>query len=223
MEKILTFPCCFFYRVLAPLDIVELDRLAPCDMTLLVQDIDRVLGICQVCFKWCPSGNTTSTVPSSTSSPEIHGRCRELLPTLVVTSTYMPRFHTSQELGMIQYNEGIASLSLQISSHPSFERRKGSKGTANSRTLPHYGNSKPEWREWRKSSLSHVASSTVWFLPWTLQNLIVLRLVTQLFWSKILIGCSGYVRSALSGATSGNTTSTVPSSTSSAEICGRCH
>jgi hypothetical protein len=119
MEKILTFPCCFFYRVLAPLDIVELDRLAPCDMTLLVQDIDRVLGICQVCFKWCPSSNTTSTVPSSTSSPEIHGRCRELLPTLVVTLTYMPRFHTSQELGMIQYNEGIASLSLQISSRPS--------------------------------------------------------------------------------------------------------
>jgi hypothetical protein len=37
----------------------------------------------------------------------------------VVTLTCMPPFHTSQELRMVQYNEVIASLSLQISSHPS--------------------------------------------------------------------------------------------------------
>jgi hypothetical protein len=36
----------------------------------------------------------------------------------------------------------------------------------------------------------------------------VLRLVTLSFQSRILIGDSGYVKSALSGATSGNTTST---------------
>jgi hypothetical protein len=53
MEKILAFPCCFFYHVAAPLDLVELDHLAPCDMTLLVQDLDRMFGICQVCLEWC--------------------------------------------------------------------------------------------------------------------------------------------------------------------------
>jgi hypothetical protein len=58
-------------------------------------------------------------VPSSTSSAEIRGRCRELLPTTVVTPTCMPWFHTSQELGMVHYIEVIGSLSLQISSCPS--------------------------------------------------------------------------------------------------------
>jgi hypothetical protein len=56
--------------------------------------------------------------------------------------------------------------------------------------------------------LSHVTSSMVWLLHWILKNLIVLHLVTRLFWSNILIGCSGYVKSASSGATSGNTTFT---------------
>jgi hypothetical protein len=34
----------------------------------------------------------------------------------VVTPTYMPWFHTSQEWGMVQCNEVIASLSFQIAS-----------------------------------------------------------------------------------------------------------
>jgi hypothetical protein len=59
-----------------------------------------------------------------------------------------------------------------------FERRKGHKGTANNQTFPHYGTSKSGWRERRKSSLSHGASSTVWLLHWILTNLIVLHLVT---------------------------------------------
>jgi hypothetical protein len=58
-------------------------------------------------------------MPSNTSLAEICGRCHELLPMIVVTPTCMPHFHTSQELGMVQYNEVIASLSLQISSRPS--------------------------------------------------------------------------------------------------------
>jgi hypothetical protein len=41
-----------------------------------------------------------------------------------------------------------------------------------------------------------------------LKNLVVLHHVTRSFWSKILTGCSGYIKSALSSATSGNTTST---------------
>jgi hypothetical protein len=34
----------------------------------------------------------------------------------VVTPVYMPRFHTSQEWGMVQCNEVIAFLSFQIAS-----------------------------------------------------------------------------------------------------------
>jgi hypothetical protein len=67
-------------------------------------------------------------VPSSTSLAEIHGRCHELLPMMVVTPTCLPRFHTSQELGMVQYNEVIASLSLQISSRPSLAKHLSIRG-----------------------------------------------------------------------------------------------
>jgi hypothetical protein len=64
-------------------------------------------------------------VPSSTSSAMTHGKCRGLLPMTVVTPAYMPRFHTSQEWGMVQCNEVIASLSLQISSRPSLAKPLG--------------------------------------------------------------------------------------------------
>jgi hypothetical protein len=55
-------------------------------------------------------------VPSNTSLAKIHGRCHEQLPMTVATPTCMAPSHTSQELGMVQYNEVIASLLLQISS-----------------------------------------------------------------------------------------------------------
>jgi hypothetical protein len=61
-------------------------------------------------------------VPLSTSSAATRGRCHGLLPMMVVTPAFMPRFHTSQEWGMIQCNEVIASLSLQISSRPSLAK-----------------------------------------------------------------------------------------------------
>jgi hypothetical protein len=47
-EKIFALLCCFFYRMVAPLDLVELGHLTPCDMTLLIQDLDQVLRICQI-------------------------------------------------------------------------------------------------------------------------------------------------------------------------------
>jgi hypothetical protein len=37
----------------APLDLVELDRLVPSDTTLLVQDLDRTFGICQIRVERC--------------------------------------------------------------------------------------------------------------------------------------------------------------------------
>jgi hypothetical protein len=67
-------------------------------------------------------------VPSSTSLAEIRGRCHELLPMTVVTPTSMPPFHTSQELGIAQYNGVIASLSLQISSRPSLVKPLSIRG-----------------------------------------------------------------------------------------------
>jgi hypothetical protein len=47
-EKIFDVSCRFFYCMVALLDLVELDRLSPCDMILLIQDLDRVLKICQI-------------------------------------------------------------------------------------------------------------------------------------------------------------------------------
>jgi hypothetical protein len=61
-------------------------------------------------------------VPTNTSLAEIHERCHELLPMTVVTPTCIPPFHTSQELEIVQYNEVIASLSLQIFSRPSLAK-----------------------------------------------------------------------------------------------------
>jgi hypothetical protein len=67
-------------------------------------------------------------VPSNTSLAEIRGRCHELLPMTVVTPTCMPPFYTSQELGMVQYNEVITSHSLQISSRPSLVKTLSIRG-----------------------------------------------------------------------------------------------
>jgi hypothetical protein len=93
-------------------------------------------------------------------------------------------------------------------SHPEIWMKKDpSRGSEQSHT-PNYGKAKSGWHEWKNSSLSQVASSLVWLLHCTLKNLIVLHCVMQSFGSKILTGCSGYIKSASSGATSGNTTST---------------
>jgi hypothetical protein len=52
--------------------------------------------------------------------------------------------------------------------------------TVNNYTIPHYGKTRSGWQEWRKSSLSQVASSE-WLLHCILKNLIVLHLVTRSF------------------------------------------
>jgi hypothetical protein len=40
MKKVLTFPSCFLFRVVAPLYLEELDCFMPRDMILLIQDLD---------------------------------------------------------------------------------------------------------------------------------------------------------------------------------------
>jgi hypothetical protein len=64
-------------------------------------------------------------VPSSTSLANIHGSCHELLLMTVVTLTCMPRFHTSQEWGMVWCIEVIASLLLQTFLRPSLVKPLG--------------------------------------------------------------------------------------------------
>jgi hypothetical protein len=55
-EEVLTFPCCFFFRVVAPLYLEELDCFTPHDMILLIQDLDWVLGVRQVSLERCHFG-----------------------------------------------------------------------------------------------------------------------------------------------------------------------
>jgi hypothetical protein len=69
-----------------------------------------------------------SRVASNTSLAAIRGRCRELLPMMVLALTCMPPSHTSPELGMIQYNEVTTFLSLQISSRPSLVKPLSTRG-----------------------------------------------------------------------------------------------
>jgi hypothetical protein len=59
MKKVLAFPSCFFYRVVDPLYLEELDCFMPRDTVLLIQDFDRVLRVRQVSL--VTSGNTMST------------------------------------------------------------------------------------------------------------------------------------------------------------------
>jgi hypothetical protein len=45
MKKVLTFPSYFFFRVVDPLYVEELDCFTPRDMILLIQDLDWVLRV----------------------------------------------------------------------------------------------------------------------------------------------------------------------------------
>jgi hypothetical protein len=44
-EEVFAFPSCFFFRVVAPLYLEELDCFTPRDMILLIQDLDLVLEV----------------------------------------------------------------------------------------------------------------------------------------------------------------------------------
>jgi hypothetical protein len=45
MNKVLAFPSCFFFSVVAPLYLEELGGFMPRDMILLIQYFDWVLGV----------------------------------------------------------------------------------------------------------------------------------------------------------------------------------
>jgi hypothetical protein len=55
-KEVFTFPSYFFFRVIAPSYLEELDCVTPHDTILLIQDLDRVLGVRQVGLEWCHFG-----------------------------------------------------------------------------------------------------------------------------------------------------------------------
>jgi hypothetical protein len=57
-KKVLAFSSCFFFSVVAPLYLEELDYFTPRDTILLIQDFDWVL---KSASSGVTSGNTTST------------------------------------------------------------------------------------------------------------------------------------------------------------------
>jgi hypothetical protein len=82
--------------MIAPLNLEELYSLPPSDTILLIQYLDRVLGIGQICFEQCHFWLLHPRVLSDTSLVVTHGRCHELLPMTVVIKACIPRSHTSQ-------------------------------------------------------------------------------------------------------------------------------
>jgi hypothetical protein len=53
MKKVLAFPSCFLFSIVAPLYLEELDYFPLCDTILLIQDFDWVLGVRWVSLKRC--------------------------------------------------------------------------------------------------------------------------------------------------------------------------
>jgi hypothetical protein len=53
MKKVIAFPCCFFFGMIASLDLEELDGFMCGDMILLIQDFDWMLGVRQVSLERC--------------------------------------------------------------------------------------------------------------------------------------------------------------------------
>jgi hypothetical protein len=53
IEEVFAFLGCFFFRVVAPLYLEELECFSPCDTILLIQDLNRVLGVRQVSLERC--------------------------------------------------------------------------------------------------------------------------------------------------------------------------
>jgi hypothetical protein len=39
--------------MVAPLNLEELNHPTPRGMTLLIQDLDQMLRVCQICLEWC--------------------------------------------------------------------------------------------------------------------------------------------------------------------------
>jgi hypothetical protein len=105
----------------------------------------------------------------------------DIQPQLARISFKLPKYLVSYRSGTVAATVtlGVSQPSplTEISSRD-LEGVAALTETVNNCTIPHYGKMKSEWREQRKSSLFHVASSSEWLLHYILKNLIVLRLMT---------------------------------------------
>jgi hypothetical protein len=52
LQEFLMFPRGFIFRVIIPLDLVELSSLVTCDSVLLVENLDQICLVCQIWFQW---------------------------------------------------------------------------------------------------------------------------------------------------------------------------
>jgi hypothetical protein len=52
-KQVIAFPHYFFFSMIAPLNLEELDHLAHRDTLLLIQYLDGVLRICEIRLEWC--------------------------------------------------------------------------------------------------------------------------------------------------------------------------
>jgi hypothetical protein len=55
-EEFFTLPSGLFLGMVAPLYLEELYSFAPCNMVLLIQDLDWMLRVCQVSLELCHVG-----------------------------------------------------------------------------------------------------------------------------------------------------------------------
>jgi hypothetical protein len=101
-EKVFTFPSGFFFGMVAPLYLEELPSFAPCGMVLLIQDLDRMLGLRRVVPLLVIQH---PRVPLYTSLAVTHGRYRAPLPMMVAVPACMLRSHISQGWETVQSNE----------------------------------------------------------------------------------------------------------------------
>jgi hypothetical protein len=51
-QEFLRLPCGFVFRVIIPLDLLELSSFVACDLVLLVENLDGICLICQIWFQW---------------------------------------------------------------------------------------------------------------------------------------------------------------------------
>jgi hypothetical protein len=51
-QEFLMFPCGFIFRVIIPLELLELSSLVVSDSVLLVKHLDGIYLVCQIRFQW---------------------------------------------------------------------------------------------------------------------------------------------------------------------------
>jgi hypothetical protein len=121
-KKVLTFPSCFFFGVVAPLYLEEPDCFTPHYTILLILDCDWLSG-CDMSTRVVSLQATQHPrVPSNISSIATHGRCGGLQLRMVVGQACKPHIQISQGWEMTQCRKVLTFLWSQTSSRFSLAR-----------------------------------------------------------------------------------------------------